>query len=285
MHRQVVPSVVVLALVLSGSISHAQNGKVPAPQLVIRAASANAASVAIDGVNFGLTPVVFLGGLPLAGVQVNADGTEITANNPGFPPGTYLLHVSRGNGVPDNGTFNLTIGAVGATGATGPTGLAGTNGADGAPGATGAIGATGPQGITGAIGPQGPTGAQGPTGVAGPLAALNCQVNQTLKWDGTTFVCAGIVPANFSAVFPAALDNTATIEIEGVASFDAVVVSGPGLEVQRIPTPNGQGIPVETPGLNAEMPFIFEYAGPAAAALQAGTATISSPPAARTSSA
>ncbi|HMF87672.1 MAG TPA: hypothetical protein VK575_06305, partial [Gemmatimonadaceae bacterium] len=109
---------------------------------------------------------------------------------------------------------------------------------------------------------------QGPTGAAGPLSALGCQVNQTLKWDGAAFVCAGTVPTNFSAVFPDALNNTATIEIEGVATIEAVVTSGPGLELQRIPTPNAQGVPIETPGLNAEMPFVFEYAGPEAAALQ-----------------
>jgi hypothetical protein len=240
--------------------------------LIIRAASADAGHIYVAGVNFGAGPTVFLGGLPLGGVSVNSAGTDITAINPGFPAGTYLLHVSRGNGVPDNGTFNLTIGAVGAvgaTGATGATGPAGPAGVDGAPGATGATGATGTQGLPGAAGATGATGAQGATGAAGPLASLTCQMNQTLKWDGTTWVCAGTVPTNFSAVFPVALDNTATIEIDGVATVDAVVTSGPGLEIQRIPTPDGQGRPVETPGLNAEMPFVFEYAGPEAAALQA----------------
>lgn len=256
MPRQLFLSALALALVLSQSISHAQNGKGPAPQLVIRAASANAVAVEIDGVNFGSSPVVFLGGLPLAGVSVNAAGTEITAINPGFPPGTYLLHVSRGNGTPDNGTFNLTIGAIGADGATGPTG------------ATGATGATGTPGLPGAAGQPGATGATGPTGAAGPLSSLTCGVNQTLKWDGAAWVCAGTVPTNFSAVFPNALDNTATIEIAGVATINAVVTSGPGLEVQRIPGFDGAGRPLDSPGLNSEMPFVFEYAGPAAAALQ-----------------
>ena len=69
---------------------------------------------------------------------------------------------------------------------------------------------------------------------------------------------------------PDALNNTATIEISGVGNaFEAVIVSGPGLELQRIPTPDAQGDPVETPGLNAEMPFVFgTYAGPEAATLQ-----------------
>jgi hypothetical protein len=254
MHKQVFASVLVLALALSGSISHAQLGKGPAPQLIVRAASADAGHIYVAGVNFGDAPTVFLGGLPLGGVSVNSAGTDITAINPGFPPGTYLLHVSRGNGVPDNGTFNLTIGAVGA---------------DGAAGATGATGATGSQGLPGAAGATGATGAQGATGAAGPLASLTCAVNQTLKWDGTTWVCAGTVPSNFSAVFPVALDNTATIEISGVGlPFEAVIVSGPGLEVQRIPGFDSLGRPLDSPGLNAEMPFVFEYVGPEAAALQ-----------------
>ena len=85
MKRQLFSSILVLALVISGTISHAQIGKGPTGQLVIRAASANAVAVAIDGVNFGSNPVVFLGGLPLAGVQVNAAGAEITAINSRFP--------------------------------------------------------------------------------------------------------------------------------------------------------------------------------------------------------
>jgi hypothetical protein len=277
MHRHVLSLTLVVALLFSVT-PHAQNGKAPAGQLVIRAAAADAASIAIDGANFGSSPIVFLGGLPLAGVSVDLAGTEITAINPGFPPGTYLLHVSRGNGVPDNGTFNLTIGAAGAdgaTGATGPSGPAGVAGLDGAPGADGATGATGatgsagPQGLPGGIGPQGPTGAQGATGAAGPLASLTCAVNQTLKWNGAAWVCAGSVPTNFSTVFPAVFDNTVRIEVEGFATIDAIVTSGPGLELQRIPTPDAQGRPIESPGLNAEMPFVFEYAGPAEVDLQA----------------
>jgi hypothetical protein len=266
MHKQVFSSVLVLALLLSGSISHAQLAKGPAPQLVIRAASADANHVYVAGVNFGSEPAVFLGGVPLGGVNVNGTGTEITATNPGFPPGTYLLHVSRGTGTPDNGTFNLTVGAVGADGAQGepgPAGPTGAAGADGADGETGPPGPTGPPGATGATGPAGPAGA------AGPLSTLTCEVNQTLKWNGTAWVCAGTLPTNFSAIFPEALDNTVMIEIDGVAAVNAVVTNGPGLQIQRVPGADISGHQVDSPGLNVEMPFVFEYAGPAAAALQA----------------
>ena len=50
--------------------------------------------------------------------------------------------------------------------------------------------------------------------------------------------------------------------------IDVVVINGPGLEVQRITTFDRFGRPMETPGLNTEMPFVFEYAGPAATQLQ-----------------
>ena len=57
-------TVVVLALLISGSISHAQDGKGPAAQLVIRAASANAgASVWFVESRFRWT---FEGSLPLS---------------------------------------------------------------------------------------------------------------------------------------------------------------------------------------------------------------------------
>lgn len=96
MHRQAYSSVLVLALVLSGSTSHAQDGKGPASQLVIRAASADAASVEIAGVNFGSNPVVFLGGLPLAGVHVNAALYRDHGDQSGISPGhVFTARVER----------------------------------------------------------------------------------------------------------------------------------------------------------------------------------------------
>lgn len=88
----------------------------------------------MTGVNFGSDPAVSLGGMPLDGVTVNADGTQITVLNPGFLPGTYLLHVSTGRGAVANGTFDLTLGAAGPAG---PPGADGQDGQDGAPGAPG----------------------------------------------------------------------------------------------------------------------------------------------------
>src|SRR5213078_4008218 len=55
----------------------------------------------------------------------------------------------------------------------------------------------------------------------------------------------------------------------GVATIDAVVTSGPGLQIQRVPGADISGHHIDSAGLNVEMPFVIEYSGPAAAALQA----------------
>lgn len=71
--------ILVLAVALSGSRASAQLGKVPPPQLVVTAAAADATYISIEGVNFGSSPSVFLGGIPLEGVTVNGSRTQITA--------------------------------------------------------------------------------------------------------------------------------------------------------------------------------------------------------------
>lgn len=124
---------VTLAVVLSGSTALAQREGSPR-QVAITLATADATYIYVTGVNFGSDPSVFLGGLQLDGVTVNADGTQITVLNPGFLPGTYLLHVSTGKGAVQNGTFDFTLGAAGPAG---PPGADGQDGEDGAPGAPG----------------------------------------------------------------------------------------------------------------------------------------------------
>ena len=122
MSKHLLAVVAVLAIALMGSRADAQLGKVPPLQLVVVAASSDATYVYISGVNFGSSPAVFLGGIALGGVAVNAAETEITALMPAFPPGTYLLHVSSGEAQTQNDTFGLTVGAVGPQGATGDQG-------------------------------------------------------------------------------------------------------------------------------------------------------------------
>lgn len=146
MRRTVTALGLCIAMAIAAAPASAQQGKNPAPQLVVVAAAADETYVYINGVNFGTNPSVFLSGMPLGGVAVNAARTEITALVPVLPPGTYLLHVSSGNGVPQNGTFNLTIGAVGPQGPQGEEGPQGEQGLQGDQGLQGEQGVQGPQG-------------------------------------------------------------------------------------------------------------------------------------------
>jgi hypothetical protein len=135
MSRSLCAVILALAICSSGSQADAEAGQVPAIHLAIIAARTDATYVHIEGVNFGSSPMVFLGGIPLAGVVVAGAGTQITAQLPAFPPGTYLLHVSAGVRASQNGTFNLTIGAAGPAGPPGADGKDGVNGLNGTDGA------------------------------------------------------------------------------------------------------------------------------------------------------
>ncbi len=139
--------IMALALFLVAPIVQAQQ-----PQLtIIRAAADQPADMSegkilIEGHNFAYgdqtNPVVNLAGeiLPIIGTPT---ATEIVAELPaGYQPGTYLLTVSRGSGSVNNGSLDLTIGAVGP------------------PGPKGDQGSQGEQGVQGPIGPPGPKGAR-----------------------------------------------------------------------------------------------------------------------------
>ena len=178
-------SIAVLACVFSSGTAAQQN------PLVITAVTVDEANLYISGINFGPTPSVFLSGLPL-GYSVNGAGTQITATLPSsLAPGSYLLHVSRGNAPHMNATFSVAIGSVGPTGPTGPTGPAGPTGPIGDIGPLGPTGPIGPQGPMGPMGPMGPTGATGAVGSTGatgatgetgpnPFATLSCPAGQAI---------------------------------------------------------------------------------------------------------
>jgi hypothetical protein len=173
--------IVVLAFLMGWDTSAQQN------QLVITSVTSDATTLYISGANFKrpgsdrredrereredsgnpTNPTVYLNGAPIVSV-VNAAGTQIMAQLPVLPPGSYLLLVTRGSGSTVNATFIVTIGGMGPKGPKGDTGLTGLTGAPGDPGATGPAGATGPPGPTGPIGPTGATGAIGPIGPMGP---------------------------------------------------------------------------------------------------------------------
>lgn len=75
---------------------------------------------------------------------------------------------------------------------------------------------------------------------------------------------------DYSVLFPDVIDNSADIEIDGIqiqSSEEIVVIAGPGIEIERIPGFDATG-PTDFWGPSLEFPFIFEYKGPAEAALQ-----------------
>jgi hypothetical protein len=134
-------------------------------------------TITISGANFGLGPVITLGGVTLA-VQT-ATSTQLVANFPaasppsGFTPGTYFLKVKFNSD--DPAFFVVALGAVGPAGPSGP------QGPPGAPGQQGPAGAPGVQGPAGPPGPSGmapgdayilgaPDGANLPNSVANPTA-------------------------------------------------------------------------------------------------------------------
>ena len=187
MSRTLCAVILALAICSSGSQADAEAGQVPAIHLAIIAARTDATYVHIEGVNFGSSPMVFLGGIPLAGVVVAGAGTHITAQLPAFPPGTYLLHVSAGARASQNGTFNLTIGAAGPAGPPGADGKDGVNGLKGADGADGAAGAPGPPG------PPGPASVAALAGTPCAVGVRTGAVNVSIAADGTiSFRC--VVP-------------------------------------------------------------------------------------------
>src|SRR5438552_394841 len=141
----------VFALIAASGAVAGQNG-----QLVVTAVVTDTTGqfLQITGNNFGPAPAVAINLVPLAVNSVTA--TQIVAALPPFPPGTYLLTVSRGNGANANWSTDVTVGAVG------PKGDKGDTGDPGAPGITGPPGEPGPPGPPGPPGQPGPAGQQGP---------------------------------------------------------------------------------------------------------------------------
>lgn len=146
-------------LVALASLTFAQGNS--RNQLVIRSATASATPgrLVIRGANLatpeGARPTVRLADQPLS-VETAGPDQIIAVLPDGWTPGSYLLTVSRGTGVPQNDSFEVTIGAAGPTGMPGPAGPPGVEG---------------PPGPAGAQGPQGSQGPQGPAGPAGPAGS------------------------------------------------------------------------------------------------------------------
>ena len=159
----------------------------PPSQLVVLSAHADRVghTLILTGLDFGeATPRVTLGVDDLEVVSHSLG--QVVADLPDrFPPGSYLLIVARGDGLPDYDVFHVTLPDIPdapAEGSEKPAAaqetrtVVGPAGPAGSAGAAGAQGASGPAGPAGAIGPQGPAGPQGPPGPPGrvELAGSRC---------------------------------------------------------------------------------------------------------------
>ncbi len=214
MNRALLNVFLLLVVMAAFGATHARADE-RTPVITSATVSVDQTTLFITGAGFGARPpAVWLDGMALGGVSVNAMGTALTATMPALGPGSYLLTVVRQRRDDEGGTsFVLTVGAIGARGASGPKGDTGPTGAPGVKGDTGvagAAGAQGPQGVkgdagvagaqgvkgdTGAAGAQGPQGVpgsigpQGPPGVPGPAGAANLSPTQVFVIDVAATPC------------------------------------------------------------------------------------------------
>ena len=220
-----------VAILSSVLVVHAQ-GRTPPPQLTISVAalSSTGTTLFVQGTNFGSAPAVLLAGLPLGGVAVSADGTQLTAVMAALPPGTYLLQVSRGPSTTENATFAVAVGGVGPKGDPGEKGDKGDKGDPGDPGPAGAVGATGPAGANGANGATGATGAQGVPGAAGAAGPAGPQ--------GTAGATGAVgpqgLPGPAGAAGPTGPAGTATVDV--AATVYQVPANGCGIATGALTT-------------------------------------------------
>jgi hypothetical protein len=153
--------ILLLAFTLSTSLLANERRE---PVITATSISADQTTVFIDGENFGRQPRVWVDGMRLTGVTVDATGTHVAAALPVLQPATYLLQIVTkdrqflSDDVDHVATFALVVGTGGKAG----------------PGEAGPPGPRGPIGPAGPIGPTGPAGAPGVIGSFDGLAGLSC---------------------------------------------------------------------------------------------------------------
>lgn len=308
MTRRVSAIFLLLALLaVAAPAEGARRRQPPPPQLLIMETKVTLESglpktIIIRGRKFGDVPGrVTLGGLTLEPVM-RWTMTEIEAPlPPGLAPGSYLLTVSRGPAVTQSDSTHVAIGVAGPPGPPGPPGPQGPVGPEGPRGDEGPPGPEGPEGPEGPQGPQGEPGSLDLAGTSCPggravigfddmgmllCSQGGCPPGETecsglcvdLDLDaGNCGACGNACAPGESCragscePFPAAVDNTALLEISGSDPFDddVLVISGPALDIERIPGFLPDGRRSDSSGPNTEADFVFEYAGPESAALQA----------------
>jgi hypothetical protein len=201
-------------------------------------------TLVVLGGGFTAYSKVYLAGLQLTGVTVDALGNKLTAALPvGVAPGSYMVHVSNTadgrRGVQFIVTIGATAGSPGAVGLPGEPGPQGEQGeigpqgppgADGSPGAAGATGAPGPAGADGAAGAAGTAGAPGEVGATGAAGAPGERGAPGRAGDPGGIGPAGPAgPAGSSGVVNIAAFAGKVMQISGNAS--AYVFAGPTASV------------------------------------------------------
>ncbi len=90
---------------------------------------------------------------------------------------------------------------------------------------------------------------------------LVSDANGLASWQAPSALSL-FIGQDYTVLFPDVIDNTVTIQIDGVFTEDRVVmVNGPGLQIERILGFNGADHN-DNPGPNMEFPLVFEYGGP-----------------------
>ncbi len=150
------------------------DGHGQATAIVDASVSADQSMLLVRGTGFGSAPAVYLDGMLLGGIAVNASGTQVTAIMPALQPGSYLLMVQRNRMRRDDdddgarvASFVLAVGAVGPNGEKGDKGDKGDQGDKGDKGDQGIQGVKGDQGLQGIQGVKGDKGDQGIQGIQG----------------------------------------------------------------------------------------------------------------------
>ena len=184
-----------------------------------------------------LVSVGVAAGLTLGLVGTAAAVTSSSSTVKSSPSAPYIACANRQrvlkimqNSTCQAGTFEVTVGARGATGARGPRGATGARGPRGVTGATGATGPTGVTGAIGATGPAGPSFTQWHAGKAMIAAGSNSIAVSITAFTGSPDNYS--VTATFSQAVNWGSDNSTVpvlvITSETVTGFTIEVVNDTG---------------------------------------------------------
>jgi len=207
-----------------------------------------------DGVTIGVQGLPGLDGADGAagatGVdgRPGADGTSCSATQ-----GAGAATVTCTNGT----TATVSDGAVGPQG---EQGIQGPPGSDGLPGNDGEVGTTGPAGVAcWDLDGDGQYDMDTEDFNGDAVVDVNdCKGDQVINLVVEIPEVPGLVAQDFVTIFPESARNTAFIEIDGICFGPAVIVNGPGFEIEVIPGFRQDGLPQNESGLSVELPLVIE---------------------------